>query len=109
MMSMKSERLFCVLCWLTGCAILLAAAAPQIGNAQEALPEGLKVVSIEVFPPSIELKHRFEYRQLFVTGKLESGESADLTRLAKLGGSPAFVAVSPSGLVRPVADGEEKL
>jgi hypothetical protein len=73
------------------------------------LPEGLKVVSLEARPAKVELAHKFDYRQLLLTGKLESGESVDLTRMAQLAQPAKAVTVSPNGLVRPATDGSEQL
>src|SRR5262245_45596039 len=101
---MKSNRLACILCWIAGSALLLLAAGTNRSDAAESLPEGLKVVSMEAFPPAIDLTHRFDYRQVVVMGKVATGESVDLTRMAKISSSPAIVSVSPNGLVRPVSD-----
>lgn len=106
---MKSPPLVCILCWLAGCTLLLALANPPLVTGAETLPDGLKVVSLESVPPAIDLTYRFDYRQLLIMGKLETGESVDLTRMVKLATPPAFVAVSPNGVVRPVADGAEQL
>jgi hypothetical protein len=92
--------------------LLSAAAVVLIGltaKGGETLPAGLKVVAIEARPASIELKHRFEYRQLLLTGHLESGETVDLTRMAKLAKPATIVNVSETGLVRAVEDGAEQL
>jgi hypothetical protein len=52
--------------------------------AQEKLPPGAKIVKLEAHPAAIELKHPFDYRQVIVMGRLESGEAVDVTRLAKV-------------------------
>lgn len=77
--------------------------------AQQTLPPGLKVVSIEAKPQVIQLQDRFAYRQLLITGKLESGETADLTRWAQPAAQPKLVAISANGLVTPLADGSETI
>src|SRR5262245_44180415 len=74
-------------------------------RAQEKLPPGAKLASIEARPSAIELKHPFAYAQLLVTGKLDSGEQFDVTRLVRIE-KPATVTITPTGLVRPTADGE---
>ena len=76
---------------------------------EEQLPAGLKVVAVESYPQQIQLSHRFDYRQVLLTGRLENGETIDLTRMAKLAQAPQTVEVSPSGVVRPVQDGQEQL
>jgi hypothetical protein len=84
---------------------LMGAAA----DGAEKLPAGLKVVAMEAYPSVVELKQHFDYRQLLLTGRLETGESVDLTRMATLAQPSKLVSVSPTGLVRPVADGSEQL
>jgi hypothetical protein len=106
---MKAKRLFCVLCWVVGLSLLAASFGEQSADGQETLPAGLKIVAIEAYPPKIELRNRFDYRQVLITGKVETGETVDLTRLAKLAAPAKNVAVTPMGVVRPIADGEEQL
>lgn len=90
---------------------LLAVAALFVANAgrAEELPPGLTVVSVSVQPESVDLAHRFDYRQVLITGVLDTGETADLTRLAKLAQPAQFVSIDDHGLVRPKADGQEQL
>src|SRR5437867_1382055 len=96
---MQTSRPLCVLCWIaTSVLVALCLAAAGAGGA-ETLPEGLKVVAIEARPVSIELKHKFDYCQLLVSGKLESGETVDLTRMVQLAQPGKAVSVSPAGLV----------
>jgi len=78
-------------------------------DGAETVPNGLTVVSVEAHPHAIELTTRFQYRQLLLIGKLENGQTADLTRIAKLKHSPDFLSVSDAGLVRPLADGTGQL
>jgi WD40 repeat protein len=85
------------------------AAANDASAAAETLPPGTKLVAIEVTPPTIELGGRFDYAQLVVFGRLNTGDRVDLTRMAKADISPAIVAMSPAGLVRPRAEGLAKL
>jgi hypothetical protein len=100
----------CFICgaWLVA---LVAIVATVRGDdpAKEQLPSGLKVVSVEAKPVAVELKHKFDYRQVLVTGKLESGETVDLTRMAKVEQEGNAVGVSADGLVRAKADGKGKL
>ena len=60
---------------------------------QDKLPAGAKVAKLEFAPAAIELKTPFEYRQLLITGVLESGERVDLTRSVKVD-APKAVRVS---------------
>lgn len=77
-------------------------------QGQEKLPGAAKVVKIEAQPTVIDLKGPFEYRQVLLTGQLDSGEKIDVTRMAQIM-APANVKVSPTGLVRPQADGAGEL
>ena len=107
---MKLNRPLCVLCWLS--ALALSAIVLSVRGqepAAEKLPEGLKVVAIEVRPASVELVHKFDYRQLLVSGKLDTGEIVDLTRMATPSQSGAAATVSSDGLVRAKADGTDQI
>lgn len=99
--------------WLATLGVLVLGLAPAEANdegpAQEKLPDGIHVVSLESFPPAIELTHRLDYRQVLITGRLASGEVVDLTRMARLAQAPASVRVSADGLVEPLQDGTEQL
>jgi hypothetical protein len=75
----------------------------------ETLPPGAKLTSVEVRPERIDLKHPFDYRQVLLTGILESGERVDVTRMAEFKAPATLVKVSPRGQVRPVGDGAGKL
>ncbi|MCI0461416.1 MAG: DUF1549 and DUF1553 domain-containing protein [Gemmataceae bacterium] len=90
--------------------LALALVAALTGHARaEQLPPGAKLARIEVTPAAVDLSHPFAYRQLLLTGYLESGESLDVTRMAKLEQPSPQVKLSPTGLVRPAADGQGKL
>ncbi|RIK74110.1 MAG: hypothetical protein DCC68_23650 [Planctomycetota bacterium] len=93
-------------------AILLFAGSSSTFAADEtpeSIPAGVEVVSLEVFPDKIDLTHRFDYRQLLLTGLTAEGERVDLTRMAKIEPSADVVAVSPLGQVHPKADGQATL
>ena len=116
-MHCKQTRVFtrgtwCWLCWLTALPIALMLLALQTARGEE-LPAGLKVVALEVRPTSVELKHKFDYRQILVTGKLDTGESVDLTRIAKsqLSGADAskVASISADGQLRAVGNGSAEL
>src|SRR5262245_15645695 len=83
----------------------LFASVATADEAAESLPSGAKVVKLEVYPPLVELKTPFEYSQLLLTGHLATGEQLDVTRLAKIEIPAQLARVSPTGVVRPVADG----
>ncbi len=72
-------------------------------------PSGPKIVGIESAPATIDLHNRFEYRQLVIMGKLESGGQVDVSRLVTLEKPLDFVDVSVNRMVRPKADGKGEL
>lgn len=78
-------------------------------TAVESLPAGLTIQAVEVFPKSIELTSSQDYRQVLILGHLESGQIADLTRMAVVEGNPKHVAVSADGLITPISEGTEKI
>ncbi len=53
----------------------------------------------------IALGNPFAYAQLVVTGHTATGERFDVTRMAAIEAPASLVKLSPTGLVRPVADG----
>jgi hypothetical protein len=87
---------------------VIPAAATHAG-AQEKLPAKAKVVRLEAFPAAVELNTPYDYRQLLLTGHLESGDRIDVTRLATVEAAGNLVKVSPTGLVRSAADGSGNL
>ncbi|HEY1191790.1 MAG TPA: hypothetical protein VGE74_29430, partial [Gemmata sp.] len=84
-------------------AVLLVALGP-VAFAQEKLPDGAKVTKLVVHPAKVELTGPFAYSQLLVSATLETGDTVDVTRIAKIT-APKAATVNPVGLVRPVADG----
>src|SRR4051794_22865150 len=78
-----------------------AVAAPE--PAADGLPAGAKVTKLDVRPAVVKLTGPFSYSQLIVTATLDSGDTLDVTRLAKID-APKAVAVSANGQVRPIAD-----
>ena len=86
--------------------------APVDEQAAESLPPNSKLVKIEAYPTSIELANKFDYRQVLLTGVTESGDRIDVTRMAGAwvpAGAAATVAISPTGLVRPLSEGKTDL
>lgn len=93
---------------LLSVALLSVVFVPAL-RAQEKLPPNAKLVKIEAQPAAIELKTPFDYRQLLLTGQLESGERIDVTRMVQVAAPAATVKITPTGLVRPQADGAGEL
>ncbi len=107
---MNLRRPLCILCWASALALSALVLSVRGDDAPtEKLPDGLKVVAIEARPASVELKHKFDYRQLLITGKLETGESVDLTRMAIASASGSVATVSHDGLIRAKADGADQV
>lgn len=71
----------------------------------ESLPNGAKVVGLEVIPNAIKLTSPFDYAQLLVTAKLDNGDRVDATRLVQAQPAAATVTISPTGIVKATADG----
>src|SRR5262245_39996516 len=84
-------------------------ACPATAEDPEKLPAGAKLAGVEAWPASIALKGPYDYRQLLLTGRLESGERIDLARMARIEISSNVATISPRGLVRPAADGSGEL
>ena len=106
---MKLNQPLCILCWaITLPLAAMLAMANWCGGAEE-LPAGVQVVSLEARPSAIELKHRFDYRQVLITGKLSSGELVDLTRIATPSQTGKAVTITNDGLVRAAADGSDEV
>ncbi len=91
-----------------GNPINLAKAEPH--DLTELLPKGRKVTELTISPPSIELDAPGAYHQILVTGKLNTGETADLTRLVRFKTSKQGIATfSDRGIIKPTADGTTQL
>jgi hypothetical protein len=76
--------------------------------AAETLPPGTKIAKLDVRPAWVELSGPASYAQLIVTATTESGDVLDVTRIARI--QPSSVATaSPTGLVRPGANGTGEL
>ncbi|HSG72269.1 MAG TPA: DUF1549 domain-containing protein, partial [Planctomycetaceae bacterium] len=84
--------------------------APEPSQLEgESIPEGAELVSLEVTPPAIELKSRFEYVQLVVAGILKTGERIDVTRLVESSLDRAVAEIGISGVIRPLENGQATL
>ena len=86
-----------------------AKTSPEPPLAPESLPDGAKVAGLEVQPSSLRLASPNDYAQLLVTARLESGDTADVTRLVKIAAEPRLAEISPRGLVRPLTNGTAQL
>ncbi len=84
--------------------LLLILSAVATAADAEKLPPNAKVTSLAVQPASIELANPYAYGQLLVTAKLDTGDTVDVTRIAKIE-APKTATVSSAGLVRPAGDG----
>jgi len=78
-------------------------------NSAEPLPQSGKIVSLELQPDKIQIGSRNDYAQLLVTAKLDSGDTADVTRSVKFTMKPAIASISARGLLQPIKDGTGKL
>lgn len=77
--------------------------------APESLPAGAKVAALELQPAGIKITSPNDYAQLLVTARFESGDTADVTRLAKFALEANIAEISARGILRPVKDGHTKL
>ena len=75
----------------------------------EALPKGSKIVSLDVEPKSLVLDGRYDYAQVVVIGRLDSGDTVDATRLAKISQNKDLLLIAPTGIVQPKSDGTGEL
>jgi hypothetical protein len=89
-------------------AITLTLFTGAVSAQEEKLPTGARVVRIEAIPSALTLKNPFDYAQVVLTAHLATGDKVDVTRMAKVE-APEIVKVSPTGLVRPQADGSGQL
>ena len=78
-------------------------------TGQESLPEGAQVTALEIQPAQIKLGSPNDYAQLLVTARLQSGDTADVTRLVKFALKSPFAEVSARGVLRPLKNGSGKL
>ena len=85
-------------------SLVLLLLVGSVACAAEALHANAKVKSLSVTPPGITLTGPFAYTQLLVSATTETGEVLDVTRMAKFT-PPTNVKLSPTGLLRPTADG----
>ncbi len=92
-----------------GCAMALALLGHAAATPNDRLPEGASVVALEAHPERITLDNRYAYKQMLLTARLENGDRLDVTRMSQAAVSNDLASVSPSGVVRPKADGEGEI
>jgi WD40 repeat protein/mono/diheme cytochrome c family protein len=76
---------------------------------RESLPAGAKIAALDVQPKEIKFTRPFEYIQVVVSAKLESGETIDVTRMVDGKLSADVADLSAAGLIQPKVDGEAKV
>ena len=75
----------------------------------ESLPEGVHVVGLDIQPTQLRFSSRNDYAQLLVTARLDTGDTADVTRMAKYSIKPDLAEISARGILRPLTNGNAKL
>lgn len=88
----------------------IARATPDLAVAEgEVLPSADQVTGLEVTPAVVEIGRPNDYVQLLITAKLSTGETADVTRAAKIDQGGGLLKLAARGLARPVRDGKGDL
>jgi WD40 repeat protein len=80
----------------------------EITGTPESLPEN-QVTALDIQPARIKLTSPNDYSQLLITAKLASGDTADVTRLAKFSTKLGLAEISPRGILTPLRDGTGRL
>lgn len=77
----------------------------------ESLPAGAKLVEVTAYPSLVEIEEVFAYRQVLLTGRLDTGDLVDVTRMAEvtLNAETEIVTVTPDAMVRASEDGSGEL
>lgn len=101
-------RVRCVV-FAAGMCWLLAAGGWAAEQAEVPVPDSARIRDVQLQPAEVQLARPFDYVQLLVTGRLESGETVDLTRQVQWLQPPRAVEISSSGLLRPLEPGRETL
>jgi hypothetical protein len=84
-------------------------AAPPRPATPESLPPGAVVTKLEVLPPTVALKGRYAYAQIVVLARLATGDTVDVTRIARFTPPPAMATISATGKVEAAADGNAEI
>src|SRR5262249_48885143 len=103
------RRLFFYCLLSTVYCLLFSLSTIAAETSSEKLPPGAKLVRVETHPGKIELKSPFDYRQLLLTGTLNTGDRVDVTRMARVEKPCHLVTMSDRGIIRPAADGSGQL
>jgi hypothetical protein len=72
-------------------------------------PDNAAYTGVDISPASIILKDPFASSQLLATGQLADGARVDLTGSVEVLSVPDFLEITPSLLLRPIADGSGTL
>ena len=83
--------------------------ATELALVSESLPEGAAVTNLEIQPSQLKFVSPNDYAQLLVTARLDTGDTADVTRTVKFSMKPPLGEVSPGGVLRPLKNGNAKL
>ena len=75
------------------------------GTVNEQAPPVEQVTTLLVEPKQIDMTSPYDYTQLIVTAVLKDESTVDITRLCDIA-APNWITITPSGLIRPTADGE---
>jgi hypothetical protein len=109
---MKSAVRFASVFALSAASAWANALTPEMATKTpppEALPKDAQIAALEVQPQKVALSGKYEAAQLVVTARLASGDTVDVTRLAKLHIDGGVAEVSASGQVTPVHNGNGAL
>ena len=75
----------------------------------DVLPQGRKLLSIEVQPSKVEIRRRNDYVQLLISAKYEGGDTADITRSAKVELAAPIAELTAAGQLHPKVDGSSEV
>jgi WD40 repeat protein len=90
-------------------------ASAKLANLEEdptdpkPLPKGYQVEALFIEPAEIAVNGNGNYAQLILSARLASGDTVDVTRLAKFQVEGGLASVTPRGTLNPNKDGEGKL
>ncbi len=87
-------------------ALVIEPSKPAAGRpGLEPFPRGAKVIALDLQPAKLKFTTRNDYAQILVTAKLDTGDSIDVTRMARLEAPARLAAISPRGVIEPRANG----
>src|SRR5438132_1243913 len=85
--------------------LLLSVPVPHPSIAAEAAS---RLSKLEVYPPGVQLDHKADLQRIVVVGTDDSGETRDLTAIAKITITPPLAGYE-SGRLRPLQNGEASI